>query len=129
MVRQVLPRDGVRLATHGENGLHRDVHDCQTLGTQTVRQDFERVGDEQTRPCERVAHTVDPDEGNLSVSSSGVGLAGVFVYRAGDGPANEGSQHALEMLAVQPCGIRDDEPVVAIRKSLRRPTLSIRVAA
>jgi hypothetical protein len=46
VVRQVLPCDGVRLATDGENGLHGDVHDGQTLGTQTVRQDLERVGNE-----------------------------------------------------------------------------------
>ena len=89
VLREVVPCDGVRLTTNGEDSLHSDVHDHETLSTESVRQNFESVGNKQTRPGESVENTEDPDEWNLSVTGCGVGVAGVLVDGAGDGPADE----------------------------------------
>ena len=89
MLGKVVPCDGVRLTTNGEDSLHSDVHDHETLSTESVRQNLESVGNEQTRPGESVEDTEDPDEWNLSVTGCGVGVAGVLIDGAGDGPADE----------------------------------------
>jgi hypothetical protein len=86
---QVLPCYRVGLTTDSENGLNSDVHDHETFGTEGIGQDFESIGNKQTRPSERVEDTEDPDEWNLSVTSCRVGVAGVLVDGASDGPADE----------------------------------------
>jgi hypothetical protein len=47
---EILPGDGVGLTADGQDSLDGDVHDHETLGTESVRQDLERVGYEKTRP-------------------------------------------------------------------------------
>ena len=93
MLGETLPGDGVGLTTNGKDSLNGDVHDHETLGTQSIRKDLECVSDEETRPGECVEDTEDPDAGNLDVTSSLVGLARVLVDGGGDGPADEGHAH------------------------------------
>ncbi len=93
MLGKVVPCDGVGLATNSENSLNSDVHDHETLGTESIRKNFESVGNKQTRPSERIADTEEPDEWNLSVAGCGVAVAGVLVDGAGNGPADETDDH------------------------------------
>jgi hypothetical protein len=48
-MRQVVDGKRVGLGGEGKDGLHGDVHDHDTLGTEVEGQDFEGIGDEQTR--------------------------------------------------------------------------------
>lgn len=93
MLGKTLPGNGVGLTTNSENSLNSDVHDHETLSTESVRKNLKSVGDEKTRPGESVEDTVDPDEGDLGVTGSFVALARVLVGGAGDGPAHERDDH------------------------------------
>lgn len=90
---EVVPSDRVSLTTDGEDSLDGNVHDHKTLGTESVGQNLESVGDKQTRPGKSIAYTKEPHKGNLCVSGTLVCLAGVLVDGAGDGPANERHHH------------------------------------
>jgi hypothetical protein len=58
--------DGVGLGREGEDGLNGDVHDHHTLGAKMERQDFEGIGDEQTRETDGIEDTENPDEDDLA---------------------------------------------------------------
>lgn len=89
----MLNGDGVRLAGNGEDGLHGDVHDHETLGTKMERQDLEGIGDEQTRETDGVEDAEDPDEDNLA-NSKALLIAMSLVQTSHDGPEDKGDNHA-----------------------------------
>jgi hypothetical protein len=80
--------------SNGQDGLDGDVHDHHTLGAKMEGENFESVGDEETRETNVVEDAEDPDEDELGVSGPGVGLVRVLVDGTGDGPAHESEDHA-----------------------------------
>jgi hypothetical protein len=57
------------------------------------RQDLKGIGYQQTRETDVVENTKYPDEDELSVASTSVGLAGISIDGTGDGPAHERADH------------------------------------
>jgi len=90
---KLLPGDWVGLVTDGQDGLDGQVHDHETLGTETEWQDLDGVGDEETRPGDGVEDTEDPDDWDLDVTGSLVGGTRVLVDGRGDGPEDEHDDH------------------------------------
>jgi hypothetical protein len=62
------PGDGVGVVSENQCSLNSQVHDHESLCSQLVWENLERVGDEETGPGERVEYTEQPDEGNLRIS-------------------------------------------------------------
>jgi hypothetical protein len=89
----VLPCDWVGLVTNSQDGLDSKIHDHDTLSTKTEWQDFNGVGNQETRPRDGVEDTEDPDDWDLNVTSGLVGLIGVFIDGRGDGPEDEHDDH------------------------------------
>ena len=83
--------DRVDLVVHDEGDVDGDVHDHHALGAELERQDLDGVGDEQTRPGEGVAHTVEPEEDDDG--DAGALVCGLAVLRAGDGRCHEAQKH------------------------------------
>lgn len=52
--RKIVPRNRIRVVTQHERRLHRQVHNHESLGSQSVRQDLQGIRDQQPRPSERV---------------------------------------------------------------------------
>ena len=93
---QVVDGFRVGLGGEGEDGLDSDIHDHDTLGAQVERQDFQCVGDEQTRETNGVEDTEDPDEGDLSDTVGGrtaLNTARVFELAGKGSPDSEGENH------------------------------------
>lgn len=65
-------RDERDSLAHGQDSLNGDVHNHQTLRAQLVRQNLQRVADEQTTPAEGVEDTKDPDKEDLDVTGGRV---------------------------------------------------------
>jgi hypothetical protein len=89
---QVRESERVDVLVDGQGNLDEEVHDHQTLGTNLERQDLDSVGDEQTRPCERVTHREDPDHGD-DTFSSGIAAVGLLLRRA-NCPDDEAQAHS-----------------------------------
>ena len=83
---------GVGISVEGQGGLDGQVHDHETLGTELVRQDLDRVADEQTGPGERVEDGENPNEEKHGVVGAGGAL--LFVEGGGERPEDEGAEHA-----------------------------------
>jgi hypothetical protein len=94
-MRQVVDGERVGLGREGEDGLDGDVHDHDTLGTELEGQDFERIGDEQTRETDRVEDTEDPDEDDLA-NAVALRTAVRFVLAGQGSPNGEGNDHARD---------------------------------
>jgi hypothetical protein len=90
---------GVDVLVDGQSNLDEQVHDHQTLGTNLERQDFNCVGDKQTRPSQRISDGEDPDHGNDGLTSS-LALSSLLLRRS-NSPHDEGNAHG--------CGSRDEE--------------------
>ena len=90
---QVLDRDRVCLGRNGEDGLDGDVHDHDALGTEVERQDFEGIGDKQTRETNGVEDTEDPDKDDLG-DTKAFGVVMGFVFAGHGSPECEGKDHA-----------------------------------
>jgi hypothetical protein len=86
-----LPRavhgDRVDLVVDDERDVDGDVHDHHALGAELERQNLDGVCDEETRPGESVADSVEPEEDDDG--DAGAGVAGLAVLRAGDGGGHE----------------------------------------
>jgi hypothetical protein len=96
---EVVEAQGVNVLVDSQSDLDEQVHDHQTLGTNLERQNLDSVGDEQTRPSQRISDGEDPDHGNDGLTSS---LAlGSLLLRRSDSPDDEGNAHG--------CGGRDEE--------------------
>lgn len=74
---QVVDGERVCLGREGKDGLNSDIHDHHTLGTEVERQDFERVGDKETRESNGVEDAEDPDEDNLADTVAGLAIMGL----------------------------------------------------
>lgn len=94
VLRKTIPGNRIGLTTDSEYSLDGDVHDHETLGSKSVWENLESIGDKKARPGEGVEDTEDPDEGNLSVASRLVSPVGILVDGASDGPGDEGADHA-----------------------------------
>lgn len=93
MIRHFFPRNRVGVISKHKCCLDRQVHDHETLGTELVRQDFERVCDEKTRPGECVEDAEEPDKRYLWVASL-LDVEVFLVLSGEDGPAEEHEEHA-----------------------------------
>jgi len=75
--------------------LNSQVHDHEPLSSQLVWENLERVGDEETRPGERVEYTEQPDEGNLRISRRLHGcLVALLKFGCSDTPSQEHQAHS-----------------------------------
>ena len=83
--------DGVDVVVDDEGDVDSNVHDHHALCTQLERQDLDGVGDEQTRPRERVADTMEPEEDDDS--NTGASVAGLAVLRTSDSCSHETQKH------------------------------------
>lgn len=92
VVLEVVECNRVGVGVESESALNGNVHDHQTLGTQFVRQDLNRVGDQKTRPGQRVENTKEPNEEDHSVASARRIV--LLVETAGQSPEDERSKHA-----------------------------------
>ncbi len=70
VVWKVVPGDWVGVVSENQSSLNCQVHDHETLGTQLVWKNLERVGDEKSRPTDGVEDTEEPDPSNLWVASA-----------------------------------------------------------
>lgn len=77
---------------NGKSDLDEEVHQHETLGADLEGQDFDRVGDEKTRPSKRVCDGENPDKGDDGTACCCV--AGCFLLRRADRPEDEGHAHA-----------------------------------
>jgi hypothetical protein len=75
----------------GKRSLNPEVHDHESLGTDLEGQDFDRVGDKQTRPSQRIRDVENPDEGDDGASSGCAAFT--LLLRRGDGPEDEAHAH------------------------------------
>ena len=92
-MRQLVNRNWICLGREGENGLNGDVHDHHTLSAEVERQDFEGIGDEETRETNGVEDTKDPNEYNLADTIAFRSV--VRLVFAGQGsPNREGDDHS-----------------------------------
>jgi hypothetical protein len=89
---QVVNREWIRLGREGENGLNGDIHDHHTLGAEVERQDFEGIGDKETRETNRVEDTKDPDKDNLPDTIAFRRIVR-FVFAGQGSPNGEGNDH------------------------------------
>lgn len=92
MAVEVLKGNGVGVDVEGESGLDGDVHDHETLGTQSVGENLDGVADEETRPGERVHDSEEPDEEDHGLVGTRSAL--LVPEGRGDGPEDEGTEHA-----------------------------------
>lgn len=89
---QVVNRQRVGLSRQGENGLNGNVHDHHTLGAQAERQDFEGIGDKETRETNGIEDTKDPDKDNLADTVT-LHPTGRFISAGQGCPNGEGNNH------------------------------------
>jgi hypothetical protein len=90
---QVVNGEWVGLGREGENGLNGDVHNHHALGSEVERQDFQGVGDQETRETNGVKDTKDPNEDDLA-DTIALGSIVRFVLASQGGPNGEGNNHA-----------------------------------
>lgn len=83
--------DGVDVVVDDERDVDGDVHDHHALGAQLEGQDLDCVGDQETGPCESVAHTVEPEEHDDS--DTGAAVLGLAVLCTGNGSGHETQKH------------------------------------
>lgn len=112
MVGQVLPSDWVGVASttrsvwqcqlvnrwscllsKDQRGLDCQVHDHDTLGAQSVGKDLEGVGNQQSRPCDRVEDGEQPNKDDLGITR-GLDIPGLLVDGGSDCPRKEHENHA-----------------------------------
>lgn len=82
----------VEVVVEKKRDLNRDVQEHKTLGTQRVRQDFNRITNQKTRPAGRIEDTVEPDEENHGIVSSRSLV--LLEKAAGESPEDESKEHA-----------------------------------
>lgn len=82
----------VEVVVEKKGDLNRDVQEHETLGTKRVRQDFDRITNQKTRPAGRIEDTVEPHEENHGVVSSGSLV--LLEKAAGESPEDESKEHA-----------------------------------
>jgi hypothetical protein len=88
---QVGESERVDVLVDGQSDLDEKVHDHETFGTNLEGQDFDSVGDEETRPSERIGNGEDPDHGNDTLTS---GLAAMLLLLGrANSPDNEADTH------------------------------------
>lgn len=87
-----LERDRVGVRVEAQRRLDHDVEDHEALGPQLVRQDLDRVPDQQARPGDRVEEAEQPDEEDHGVV--GPGRAVLAVQACAEGPKDEHDEHA-----------------------------------
>jgi len=83
--------NGVDVVGDGERDLDPKVHDKDTLGAELVGQNLDGVGDQETRPGERVSYTVKPDEKDVDVSNGD--LVRLRELLSSDGGADQEDKH------------------------------------
>jgi hypothetical protein len=83
--------DGVHVVVDGEGDLNGDVHDEYTLGAELVGQNLDGVGNQKTRPGQRVGDTVQPDKDNVGVANANGIFHGVLL--TSDSSANQEEKH------------------------------------
>ena len=90
---QVRNGERVGLGRQGQDGLDCDVHDHDTLGTEMERQDFQGIGDKETRETNGVEDTKDPDKDNLADTIAFRRIVR-FVFAGQGSPNGEGNNHS-----------------------------------
>lgn len=111
MVGQVLPGDWVGVAgtdqsvrqcqlgerdcllSKDQGGLDSQVHNHDTLGTESVGQNLERISDQQSRPGDGVEDREQPHEDNLGITR-GLDILSLFINRGSYSPCKEHENHA-----------------------------------
>lgn len=111
MVGQVLPGDWVGIAgtdrsvrqcqlggrgcllSKDQGGLDSQVHNHDTLGTQSVGQNLERIGNQESRPRNSVEDREQPNEDDLGITR-GLDILSLFIHRGSDCPRKEHEDHA-----------------------------------
>jgi hypothetical protein len=89
------PRDWVGLVAENQCSLDGQVHDHESLGSELVWENLERVCDQKTGPCERVEDTEEPDESNLGVTCSPHRcVAALLKLRSSDSPCQKHQAHS-----------------------------------
>ena len=94
VIREIVPRKKVSLVAESEDGLDGDVENHHALGPESKRKNFEGIGNEQAREADIVENTEEPDEHDLRIAGSLVGLSRVLVDGSDNGPADERCNHA-----------------------------------
>lgn len=81
---------GVDILVEGESDLDPEVHEHETLGADLEGQNFDGVGDEETRPRKRIGDGEDPDHSDDGTAS---GDAALCLLGRANRPNNEGNAH------------------------------------
>ena len=86
-------RESVRIdvLVDSQGNLDEKIHNHETLGTNLEWQDFDSVGDEQTRPSKSVGDGEDPDHSDDGLACS-LAVLGLLLGRA-NRPDDEGNTH------------------------------------
>lgn len=107
----IIGRLGYDILSNGKDGLNSDVHDHHTLGTEVERKNLKSVGNEQAGETDIVEDAEEPDESNLGIASTSVGVSdttirlllggrslklGVLVNAPGEGPEDESEDHTRD---------------------------------
>lgn len=89
----VFPRNWVSLIPEHQCSLDGQVHDHKSLRSQLVRENLERVCDEEARPGKCVEDAEEPDEDDLGIPS-GLHVIGHLESGSSDGPCQKHQAHA-----------------------------------